>query len=102
MLEGGFGRIAVGETGRRTPDRDEADKYCGGMCPFSNDNGECSSVKSRVVEYPDDPHRKSQSKARFGKEKEELTRNGVFRGSATHIISIYVNDGCVFKSSPLP
>jgi len=50
MLEGGLGRIAVGRTGRGTPDRDEADRYCGGMCVFSNGNSECSSVKSRVVE----------------------------------------------------
>jgi len=101
MLVGGLGRIAVGETGGGTPDRDEADRYCGGICVFSNGNSECSSVKSRVVEYLKDSHCKLQSKVRFGGEEEGLTRNGVFRGSEAHIISVYVNnDECVFKSSP--
>lgn len=50
-LEGGLGRIAVGEKGREVLSCNEAGRYCCGMCTFSNGNSACNSVKSRVVEY---------------------------------------------------
>ena len=55
VLEGGLGRIAVGETGRGI-NCDEAGRYLDGICAFSNGNSEFSSVKSKVVEYLNDSH----------------------------------------------
>lgn len=51
VLKGEFGRIAVGERGGTLLDCEEAGRYCCGMCPFSDGNSACNSVKSRVVEY---------------------------------------------------
>jgi len=69
VLEGGFGRIAVGEKGRDVLGGDEAGRYCFGMWAFSNGKSPCNSVKSRVVEYLNDSHEKPPNEARYGKFK---------------------------------
>jgi len=69
VLEGGFGRVALGEMGRDALGGDEVGRYCCGMWAFSNGNSPCNSVKSRVVEYLNDSHEKPPNEAWYGKLK---------------------------------
>ena len=64
VLEGGLGRIAVGEKGRGVSDRDEAGRYWCGICALSNGNSACNSVKSRVVEYLETSRQNHRSTAK--------------------------------------
>ena len=96
MVEGGLGRMAVGEKGREALDCGGTGRYCCGMCAFSDGNSACSSVKSKVVEYLSSSRQKPQTTT---KEGGILTRNEVFRGSEAHIFSS-VGDKCIFEFSP--
>jgi hypothetical protein len=58
VLEGGLGRIAVGESRRGVLGCDEGGRYRCGMWLFSNGSSACNSVRSRVVEYLNDSHQK--------------------------------------------
>ena len=98
VLEGGFGRIEVDESGGGALDC-EGGRYCCGMWAFSNGSSACNSVRSRVVEYLNDSSETTERSV-VQRSKAELTRNEVFQGSEAHIMSNHVNDQCVVESLP--